>query len=84
VADGLNLKYYPRHSTSSTRSVIVSPVGEGIPGLNSAVNLVVVLNIELDHTLDELSRARAEIVELRAEHAEHHHQEYGSPTPAGT
>jgi hypothetical protein len=32
--------------------------------LNSAVNLVDVLNTELDHSLDELSMARAEIAEL--------------------
>jgi hypothetical protein len=44
--------------------VIVSPVGEGNPRLNNTVNLVVVLNIELDHTLDELSRARVEIAEF--------------------
>jgi hypothetical protein len=41
--------------------------------LNSTVNLVDVLNTELDHTLDELSRARAEIAELRAERTEHRH-----------
>jgi hypothetical protein len=35
VADGLNLKYYPRRSTGSTRSVIVSPVGEGNPRLTA-------------------------------------------------
>jgi hypothetical protein len=29
VADGLDLKYYPRRSTDSTRGVIVSTVGEG-------------------------------------------------------
>jgi hypothetical protein len=49
VADGLDLKYYPRHSTGSARGVIVSPVGEGNPRLNSMVNLVAMLNIELDH-----------------------------------
>jgi hypothetical protein len=84
VADGLNLKYYPRRSTSSTGSVIVSPVGEGNPRSNSTVNLVVVLNTELDHTLNELGRARAEITELRAERAERYHQDYGSPAPART
>jgi hypothetical protein len=81
VADGLNLKYYPRRSTGSIGSWIVSPVGEGNPRLNSAVNLVAVLNIQLDHSLDELRRARVEIAELRVER---HHQEYGSPAPAGT
>jgi hypothetical protein len=35
VADGLNLKYYPRRSTGSTRSVIVSPAGEGNPRLTA-------------------------------------------------
>jgi hypothetical protein len=84
MADGLNLKYYPHRSTKSTGSVIVSPIGEGNPRLNNTVNLVTVLNTELDHTLDEPSRARAEIVELRAERAEHRHQEYDSPAPAGT
>jgi hypothetical protein len=83
VADGLNLKYYPRRSTGSIGSVIVSPVGEGNPRLNSVVNLVTVLNIEPDHSLDELSRAHAKIAELCAEHAKRHHQEYGSPAPAG-
>jgi hypothetical protein len=84
VADGLNLKYYPHRSTGSTGSVIISPVGEGNPRLNSAVNLVVLLNTKLDHSLDELSRARAEIAELRVERVERRHQEYGSPTPTRT
>jgi hypothetical protein len=44
VADGLDLKYYPRHSTGSAGGVIVSPVGEGNPRLSSMVNLVTVLN----------------------------------------
>jgi hypothetical protein len=44
VADGLDLKYYPRRSTGSAGGVIVSPVGEGNPRLNSMVNLAVVLN----------------------------------------
>jgi hypothetical protein len=57
VDDGLDLKYYPRRSTGSTGGVIVSPVGEGNPRLSSMVNLVVVLNIELDHALDELVKA---------------------------
>jgi hypothetical protein len=61
VADGPNLKYYPRRPSGSTRGVIVSPVGEDNPRLSSTVNLATVLNIELDHALDELSRARAEI-----------------------
>jgi hypothetical protein len=53
--------------------VVVSPFGEDNPRLSSTVNLVVVLNTELDHTLDELSRARAEVDELRAEHVECRH-----------
>jgi hypothetical protein len=61
VADGLNLKYYPRRPSGSTGGVIVSPVGEDNSRLSSTVNLAVVLNTELDHALDELSRARAEI-----------------------
>ena len=61
VADGFNLKYYPRRPSGSTGGVIVSPVGEDNPRLSSTVNLAAVLNTELDHALDELSRARAEI-----------------------
>jgi hypothetical protein len=64
VADSLNMKYYPHRSTGSTKSVIVSPIGEGNPRLNNTINLVVVLNTELDQTLDELSRAHVEIAEL--------------------
>jgi hypothetical protein len=79
VAEGLDIKYYPRHSTGNVGGVIVSPVGEGNP--NRMVNLVDVLNNELDHALDELGKARAEIAELRAERAAHHHQEGGSPAP---
>jgi hypothetical protein len=84
VADGLNLRYYPPCLTDSTRSVIVSHVAEGNPRLSSIVNLVIVLNTELDHTLDELSRARAEITELQAERVERRHQEDGSTALAGT
>jgi hypothetical protein len=57
VADGLNL--------SSTGGVVVSPVGEDNPRLSSTVNLAAVLNTELDHALDELSRAHAEVAQLR-------------------
>jgi hypothetical protein len=84
VANGLNLKYYPRRPSGSTGGVVVSPVGEDNPRLSSIVNLAVVLNTELDHALDELSRARAEIAQLRAEHAKHRHLEDGSPAPVGT
>jgi hypothetical protein len=49
VADGLNMKYYPRRPSGSTGGVIVSPIGEDNPRLSSIVNLAVVLNIELDH-----------------------------------
>jgi hypothetical protein len=83
VADGLDLKYNPRRSTDSARGVIVSPVGEGNPKLNSMVNLVAVLNTELDHTLDKLGKVRAEVAELRAERAARHYQDGGSPTPVG-
>jgi hypothetical protein len=64
VADGLELKYYPRRSTGSARGVIVSPVGEGDPRLNNMVNLVTVLNTELDHALDELGKVWVEVVYL--------------------
>jgi hypothetical protein len=84
VADGLNLKYYPHRPSGNTRGVVVSPVGEDNPRLSSTFNLVTVLNTELDHALDELSRARAEIAQLRAERAEHRHLEDGSPAPVGT
>jgi hypothetical protein len=81
VADGLDLKYYPRRSTDSAGGVIVSLVGEGNPRLSSMVNLVAVLNTELDHALDELGKARAEVAELRAECAACHYLDGGSPTP---
>jgi hypothetical protein len=83
VADGLDLKYYPRRSTGSAGGVIVSPVGEGNPKLSSMVNLVAVLNTELDHTLDELGKVRAEVVELHAECTTRHYLDGGSPAPVG-
>jgi hypothetical protein len=83
VADGLDLKYYPRHSTGSAGGVIVSPVGEGNPRLNSMVNLATVLNTELDHALDELGKVRAEVAELRVECAARHYLDGGSPAPIG-
>jgi hypothetical protein len=67
VVDGLDLKYYLRRSTDSARGVIASPVGEGNPRMNCMVNLGAVLNIELDHALDELGKVRAEVAELCAE-----------------
>jgi hypothetical protein len=81
---GLNLRYYPRRLPGSTRGVIVSPVGEDNPRLSNTINLVVVLNTELDHALDEVSRARAEVAKLRAEHVERRHHEDGSPAPVRT
>jgi hypothetical protein len=81
VVDGLDLKYYPHRSTGSARGVIASPVGEGNPRLNSMVNLVVVLNTELDHALDELGKVRAEVAELHAECAACHYLDGGSPAP---
>jgi hypothetical protein len=84
VADGLNLKYYPCCPSGSTGGMVVSPVGEDNPRLSSTVNLAAVLKTELDHALDELSRARAEIAQLRAKRAEHHHLEDGSPAPVRT
>jgi hypothetical protein len=84
VVDGLNLKYYPRRPFGSTGGVVVSPVGEDNTRLSSTVNLAAMLNTELDHALDELSRARAEIAQLWAERAEYRHLEDGSPAPVGT
>ena len=83
VADGLDLKYYTRRSIDSAGGVIVSPVGEGNPRLNSMVNLAVVLNTELDHALDELGKVRAEVAELHDECAARHFLDGGSPTPVG-
>jgi hypothetical protein len=83
VADGHDLKYYPRRSTSSAGGVIVSPVGEGNPRLSSMVNLVVVLNTELDHALDELGKVRVEVAELCAECVAHHYLDGGSPALVG-
>jgi hypothetical protein len=83
VADGLDLKYYPRRSTYSVGGVIVSPISEGNPRLNSMVNLAAVLNTELDHALDELGKVRVEVAELRAECATHHYLDGGSPAPVG-
>jgi hypothetical protein len=83
VADVLDLKYYPRRSTGSAGGVIVLPVGEGNPRLNSMVNLATVLNTELDHALDELGKVRAEVEELRAECATRHYLDGGSPGPVG-
>ena len=45
------------------------------------VNLVTMLNTELDHTLDELGKVRAEVAELRAECAACHYLDGGSPAP---
>jgi hypothetical protein len=84
VADGLNLKYYPRRPSGSIGGVIASLVDEDNTRLSSTVNLADVLNMELDHALDELSRARAEIAQLRAERAERRHLDDSSPAPVGT
>jgi hypothetical protein len=83
VADGLDLKYYPCCSIGNAGGVIVSPVGEDNPRLNSMVNLAVVLNTELDHALDELVKVRAEVAELRVECTAHHYLDGGSPAPVG-
>jgi hypothetical protein len=83
VANGLDLKYYPRHLTDSAGGVIVSPIGEGNPRLNSMVNLAAVLNTELDHALDKLGKVRVEVAELRAECVAHHYLDGGSPAPVG-
>jgi hypothetical protein len=51
--------------------------------MNNKVNLVVMLNTELDHALDELGKARAKIAELHAERAARHYQDGGSPLLSG-
>jgi hypothetical protein len=84
VTDGLDLRYYPRCPSGSTGGVVVSPVGEDNPRLSSTVNLATVLNTKLDHALDELCRARAEIAQLRAKRAERRLLGDGSPAPVGT
>jgi hypothetical protein len=43
VADGLDLRYYPRRPSGSTGGVVVSPIGEDNPWLSSTVNLANVL-----------------------------------------
>jgi hypothetical protein len=63
--------------------VIVSPIDDDNPRLNNMVNLVAVLNIELDHALDELGKVRAKVAELCAERAVRHYQDGGSPAPVG-
>jgi hypothetical protein len=83
VADGLDLKYYPRRSTGSAGGVIVSPLGEGNPRLSSMVNLVAMLNTKLDHALNELGKVQAEVAELRAECVACHYLDGGSPAPIG-
>jgi hypothetical protein len=62
----------------------LSHLGEDNPRLSSTVNLAAALNTKLDHALDELSRARAEIAQLWAERAKHRHLEDGSLAPVGT
>jgi hypothetical protein len=81
VADGLDLKYHPNRSTGSAGSVIVLPIGEGNPRLNSMVNLVAMLNTKLDHALDKLGKVQAEVAKLRAECAAHHYLDGGFPAP---
>jgi hypothetical protein len=83
VADGLDLKYYPRRSTGSAGGVIVSLIGEGNPRLSGMVNLAAVLNTELDHALDELGKVRVEVAELRAECVACHYLDGCSPAPVG-
>jgi hypothetical protein len=83
VADGLNLKYYPCRPSGSTGGVIVSPVGEDNPRLSSTVNLAAMLNTELDHALDEVSRAHAEIAQMQAERAKRRHLMMAPPLPSG-
>jgi hypothetical protein len=83
VADNLDLKYYPHRSTGNAGGVIVLPVCECNPRLNSMVNLAAVLNTELDHAFDELGKVRVKVAELRAECASRHYLDGGSPAPVG-
>jgi hypothetical protein len=46
-------------------------------------NLAAVLNTELDHTIDELGKVRAEVAELRAECVARHYLDGGFPAPVG-
>jgi hypothetical protein len=64
--------------------MVVSPVGEYNPRLSSTINLGAMLNTELNHALDKLCRARAEIAQLQAERAEHRHLADGSTAPVET
>jgi hypothetical protein len=84
VVDGLDLRYYPRRPHGNTRGVIASPIGEYNPRLSCTVNLAIMLNTELNHALDEQSRACDEIPQLRSERAERRHLEDGSLAPIGT
>jgi hypothetical protein len=83
VVDGLDLKYYHRHSIGSAGGVIVSTFGEGNPRLNNMVNLAAMLNKELDHALDELGKVWAEVAELHDEYVARHYLDGGSPAPVG-
>jgi hypothetical protein len=83
VADGLDLKYYPNRLSDSAGGVIVSPVAEGNPRLNSMVNLAIMLNTELDHALDELGKVQTEVAELRAGCVARYYLDGGSPAPVG-
>jgi hypothetical protein len=47
------------------------------------VNLVVVINTELDHALDELGKVRAKVAKLHAECAARHYLHGGSPALVG-
>ena len=64
--------------------MVPDTIGEDNPRLSSTVNLAAMLNTELDHALDELSRACAEIAQLWAGRAERRHLDDGSPAPVGT
>jgi hypothetical protein len=80
VAYGLDLRYYPHRPSGSSGGVVVSLVGEDNPRLSSTFNLAAMLNTELYNALDELSRARAVIAQLR----QSAHLVDGSPAPVNT
>jgi hypothetical protein len=80
VADGLDLKYYPLHSTGSAEVWLPHQLVRAIPGWTTWSTWPP-CSTQLDHALDELGKVRAEVVELCAECAARHYLDGGSPAP---